>query len=1594
MYVPVKYNTIVDLYTIVIDRGRTDAEVAPTLVAGDVQISKDGGSFTTLTNLPTVAPSGGVQIRVSLTATEVQCKIGMVRFKDQTAPPAWEEQTIVFYTYGNVSAYDTRDFTTQQNLIDGIWNETVTSSNHNTDNSTGQRLRRLYESKVVTYGTAQIGSVNTITLAAGESSLNDFFTNTFITIVSGTGVGQTRSISGYTGSTRVANVSVNWVTTPDATSVYLIQTIGSVRMSSALSGSITNFSYAANAIDSTALAATAVEEIADGIWNELRIDHVIVGSFGEGIATVQGDVTGKVLGGGAGVITGTGVRSILEDNAITVAKIATDAITSDKIAANAIGSSEIADNAITAAKIATDAITSDKIAANSIGSSEIADGAITASKYTTNAIDANAVDSSLINELANAAADQVWNELRSEHTVVGSFGEGIATVQGDVTGKVLGGGSSSITGTGVQASLQDNAITAVKISTSAITAAKFAASAIDANVLASDAVEEIADGIWNELRIDHVIAGSFGEGVSSVQGDVTGKVLGGGVGVITGTGVQASLQDGAITAAKIATDAITSDKIAANAIGSSEIADNAITANKIAINAIGSSQIANGTITASKFATDAINANTLAADAVDEIVADILVNPANKLLTDASGRITLIPAESMMLSYGQAQTASVNTIRLAIGFLTTTDIYKGAVIRLYSGTGVGQVRSIIAYNGTTGDVTVDRNWTVNPDGTTYYSIIAVDVFLTTNKFANSAITSSVIAANAIGNSQIADNTISSAKFASDAIDSNAIATSGAIEIAAAILVNSTNKLLTNASGHVILVDDSLTSAKIAANAIGSSEIADNAITANKIATNAIGVSQIANSAITSAKFATDAINANVLAADAVDEIVADILITPANKLLTDTSGNVSLTVAESMILTTGKAQSGGSNILKLAAGYLSVDDIYKGAVIRLYSGTGVGQVRSIIAYNGTTGNVTVDRNWTVLPDVTTYYSIIAVDCVISPSDFTPGAITATAIAADAIGNLQIANNAISDTKIATGTITAAKFAASAIDANALAANAVDEIVADILVTPTNKLLTDASGHITPADNSITSAKIAANAIGSSQIATDAIGAAELATDAVNEIAITVADQVWDELRTGHTVVGSFGEGVKVESLNMQAKADVNAQADQALTDYDPPTKTELDTAELNINSSITIVSNKIGTPISLDSGLTTISGMLTKMADDNDGADFDATYSSLSNIITSGVNVDLIANAVWDVQASIHNDPDTFGQQTNNIGIPISLDGGFATISGMLTKIADNNDGTDFDATIDSLHELRRQIIPESSNAIASIIYSGNVITGTYSDTFTKNLVYYRLTPTGSDPLDFELQFQPGQNKIPVKIKIYGRYEVPAPIAGKWIDVYAYDYNTAAFKKLSVIDNCIFPSTIDISYSFYLRDEFVNLSSPYDIRIRFISNDTNIASNLYLDCVKIFTSTDISSTLLPFDHAHAVWTYKHSDLLSMKGAIKFSSVINIGHILSVTDAKTFLLDSGPIGGVEWNDHVLVHENQTTGEMQCVPILSADASGNVVLYRNLSIVPLIGDIITILNETNVKSLSSYTQTQVGNSTWDTLRSSHVVVDSFG
>ena len=58
------------------------------------------------------------------------------------------------------------------------------------------------------------------------------------------------------------------------------------------------------------------------------------------------------------------------------------------------------------------------------------------------------------------------------------------------------------------------------------------------------------------------------------------------------------------------------------------------------------------------------------------------------------------------------------------------------------------------------------------------------------------------------------------------------------------------------------------------------------------------------------------------------------------------------------------------------------------------------------------------------------------------------------------------------------------------------------------------------------------------------------------------------------------------------------------------------------------------------------------------------------------------------------------------GIEAAEIGDPVALDGGTASLAGMLVKMADNNGGLDFNAAYDSLHEMGDE------NVMVNYLYS------------------------------------------------------------------------------------------------------------------------------------------------------------------------------------------------------------------------------------------------------------------------------------------
>ena len=239
-------------------------------------------------------------------------------------------------------------------------------------------------------------------------------------------------------------------------------------------------------IDLSASALYAVNKdyyivITVGTVNSVSVVGEVVGSFsieraGGAIAllaTAQADL--DIITGAAGVV--------LDADAITSAKIADDAIAAEHLAtgaivaatfaANAITSTVVADNTITAAKINADAITSAKIADNAflavnfgadfLTSAKIADDAITTDHIATGALTADSFAADALAAATFATGAFTADAFAADALVAATFATGAFTADAYAADAF------------VAATFATDSITADAIAAAAITATEFTA---------------------------------------------------------------------------------------------------------------------------------------------------------------------------------------------------------------------------------------------------------------------------------------------------------------------------------------------------------------------------------------------------------------------------------------------------------------------------------------------------------------------------------------------------------------------------------------------------------------------------------------------------------------------------------------------------------------------------------------------------------------------------------------------------------------------------------------------------------------------------------------------------------------------------------------------------------------------------------------------------------------------------------------------------------------------------------------------------------------------------------------------------------------
>jgi hypothetical protein len=354
-----------------------------------------------------------------------------------------------------------------------------------------------------------------------------------------------------------------------------------------------------------------------------------------------------------------------------------------------------------------------------------------------------------------------------------------------------------------------------------------------------------------------------------------------------------------------------------------------------------------GAVVAS-FTLRATSLSAAAMDAIVDLVWDELLTGASHNVTSSAGK-RLREITNSVTHSGVAQAGGTATITLASTASTTDGIYDPSVVRISAGTGAGQARLIIQYTGSTRVAAVDRDWRVVPDTSSEYELISTQNIISTNEGIAQGGGTSTITLNAIASS------------INDAyVGQLVVLRTGTGQDQARIIgaYNGTTKVAT----------------------------VNQAWITNPVAGTGYIMWPLGRSMVTA--IVDDAITAASLATNAVDEIVDavwDEVLTGGTHNIQNSAGKRLREITNSVIHS-GTAQAGATASITLASSASTTDGIYDPSVVRISGGTGAGQARMIIQYEGSTRVASVDRDWRVAPDNTSTYEVVATQNIISSNE--------------------------------------------------------------------------------------------------------------------------------------------------------------------------------------------------------------------------------------------------------------------------------------------------------------------------------------------------------------------------------------------------------------------------------------------------------------------------------------------------------------------------------------------------------------------------------------------------------------------------------
>jgi len=165
----------------------------------------DVGTAERVNSAPASNPSGGtvgLAIQVNTLPSTLGTVQNVLAVQDKTA-----------YSLGTSN---------MQSLVDDIWDELLTGATHNIPTSAGRKVREIASDIILTGTTPGSNDRISIQLDGNASALDRTYDPSIIAIVNGTGVGQSRQIWEYNGTTKTAYINRNWAVIPSDDAEYII----------------------------------------------------------------------------------------------------------------------------------------------------------------------------------------------------------------------------------------------------------------------------------------------------------------------------------------------------------------------------------------------------------------------------------------------------------------------------------------------------------------------------------------------------------------------------------------------------------------------------------------------------------------------------------------------------------------------------------------------------------------------------------------------------------------------------------------------------------------------------------------------------------------------------------------------------------------------------------------------------------------------------------------------------------------------------------------------------------------------------------------------------------------------------------------------------------------------------------------------------------------------------------------------------------------------------------------------------------------------------------------------------------------------------